>query len=326
MVRAGVLLGTWERPPWRTFLYRLPIFNFHTDILACVVINFSHRSSSTGFSFFETIFYHFFFRFTMVIKQFLGGKSAFCDRWASSMSKCSIAVNSNLGNVAFCVETRDAKHLDRCSRRSTRFLPHQLSSDLNRCLLFGNACKWSCLNLKAVSVPTFVKGGPRGFMHFVPLVETFKSSSFRFCQWTRALIIQMWGFLVWEPCHCFISLSLSLFPFYPIATFSVCSPSSNSNAPALSFPCPSFLALLSLHAQFLSDIDACTSGMHTCDDLAVCTDLFGEFNCTCRSGYLGSGQLGACTGKQEQTLCFHMWRISTSSAFSASPVIDQFSA
>ena len=47
----------------------------------------------------------------MVIKRSLGGESAFDDRPASSMSKFSTAVNSDLGNGSFWVEIRDAKHV-----------------------------------------------------------------------------------------------------------------------------------------------------------------------------------------------------------------------
>ena len=52
----------------------------------------------------------------MVIKWFreLRGESAlnFGDRPATSMSKFSVGMNSDLGNGSFCVEIRDANHVD----------------------------------------------------------------------------------------------------------------------------------------------------------------------------------------------------------------------
>ena len=58
---------------------------------------------------FETISYHFFFSFTMVIKQFqvLRGESAFGDRSASSMSKCSAARTLTSEMVPFVRARRD---------------------------------------------------------------------------------------------------------------------------------------------------------------------------------------------------------------------------
>ena len=71
------------------------------------------------FSFLEKTFLRFIFSFSMVIKSF-SGESAFGDRPASSMSKYSAAVNSDLGNGSFGVEIRDAKHVDQCSSISTQ--------------------------------------------------------------------------------------------------------------------------------------------------------------------------------------------------------------
>ena len=53
-------------------------------------------------------------------------------------------MNSDLGNGSFWVKVRDAKHVDRCSLRSTctQVWLHQLTSDLKRCLLI-----WKCLQM-----------------------------------------------------------------------------------------------------------------------------------------------------------------------------------
>ena len=48
----------------------------------------------------------------MVIKRFGELRGAFGDRSASSMSKCSASVNSDLGNGSFLVKIRHAKHVD----------------------------------------------------------------------------------------------------------------------------------------------------------------------------------------------------------------------
>ena len=37
------------------------------------------------------------------------------------------------------------------------------------------------------------------------------------------------------------------------------------------------------------DIDECINGIHNCSSNANCTNLPGEFSCTCQSGYFGDG-------------------------------------
>ena len=70
----------------------------------------------TVFYIFET-FLPFLFSFTMVIKWFreLLESAVIGDRSASSMSKYSAGVNSNLGNGSFWVEICEANHVDRRS-------------------------------------------------------------------------------------------------------------------------------------------------------------------------------------------------------------------
>ena len=139
--------------PWKTFTHRV----FAAVTFPTFTQPSSHAWSITYSSFFLTylrvcsgffsklLFYVLFFSFTMVITWSLGGESAFGDRPASSMSKVSAAVNSDLGNGSFWVEIRDAMHVDQCSSISTRVWPHQLTSDLKRCLLFQECLQWSCL-------------------------------------------------------------------------------------------------------------------------------------------------------------------------------------
>ena len=66
--------------------------------------------------------------------------TAFGDRPASSMSKFSASVNSDLGNGSCWLEIRDAEHVDRCSWKYTRVWSYQLTSDLRDVYFFGNAC------------------------------------------------------------------------------------------------------------------------------------------------------------------------------------------
>ena len=145
------------------------VCNFHTGILPCVVdyefINFSHRSPKTFrfFSFFETLFYNFFF----VLPWWSNDLENFVENLLHltiiSIQYVQIqpGVKSDLGNGSFWVEIHDAKHVDRLRQvkiytgliASTYLSPH-------RCLPFWKCIQWSCL--KTVLVPTFVQGGLRG--------------------------------------------------------------------------------------------------------------------------------------------------------------------
>ena len=44
-----------------------------------------------------------------------------------------------------------------------------------------------------------------------------------------------------------------------------------------------------------ADIDECTTNIHSCDVNASCNNTIGSHNCTCNSGFYGSGQ--ECLGK-----------------------------
>lgn len=44
------------------------------------------------------------------------------------------------------------------------------------------------------------------------------------------------------------------------------------------------------------DIDECTDETHNCDINADCTNQAGNFNCSCKSGYIGDGTDGNCIG------------------------------
>ena len=49
-----------------------------------------------------------------------------------------------------------------------------------------------------------------------------------------------------------------------------------------------------------TDIHECDRGLDGCDPNASCNNTFGSYDCTCNSGFDGSGF--ACTGKQSQIL------------------------
>ena len=50
---------------------------------------------------------------------------------------------------------------------------------------------------------------------------------------------------------------------------------------------------------FRLDVDECVLGLDDCDyeSLANCINYPGGFNCTCKTGYTGSGKNGTCKGK-----------------------------
>ena len=46
--------------------------------------------------------------------------------------------------------------------------------------------------------------------------------------------------------------------------------------------------------MFIIDINECTDNTHTCHANAICTNTEGGYNCVCRSGHTGNGEV--CTG------------------------------
>ena len=69
------------------------------------------------------------------------------------------------------------------------------------------------------------------------------------------------------------------------------------------FNCSSMLTLLGTNMHHLTciisvqfvDINECIQDLSECDNNAQCTDTIGSYNCTCNSGYEGSGF--TCTSK-----------------------------
>ena len=121
-----------------------------------------------SFTFFRILFSKLFLyqinvSFTLVIKRSPGWESAGCgrstskstcavptwsltvfgDRPASSMSKFSASMSSDLGNGSFWVEIRDAEHVDRCSWKCTRVWSYRLTSDLRDVYFFLICFQWS---------------------------------------------------------------------------------------------------------------------------------------------------------------------------------------
>ena len=48
---------------------------------------------------------------------------------------------------------------------------------------------------------------------------------------------------------------------------------------------------------FQTDIDECVEGTAQCDDNASCNNTIGSYNCSCNSGYEGTGFEGNCSSK-----------------------------
>ena len=46
----------------------------------------------------------------------------------------------------------------------------------------------------------------------------------------------------------------------------------------------------------MTDIDECAQNADNCDVNANCTNIPGNFTCTCKQGYEGSGTTGSCSG------------------------------
>ena len=46
----------------------------------------------------------------------------------------------------------------------------------------------------------------------------------------------------------------------------------------------------------LSEMDECYDGTHNCSSNAFCINTYGDYNCTCKTGYEGNGF--NCTGKK----------------------------
>ena len=132
--------------PNTTFAYTLDTV---TGYLAVNGV-FNDRFEKFHFFIFGTYLYKITVSFTMVIKRSPGGESAsggrstskstcavpawsltaFGDQPASSMSKFSASVNSDLGNGSFWVKIGDAEHVDRCSSECTRAWTYQLNSEM----------------------------------------------------------------------------------------------------------------------------------------------------------------------------------------------------
>lgn len=62
------------------------------------------------------------------------------------------------------------------------------------------------------------------------------------------------------------------------------------------------LSLSSLLEPFLfsSDINECAAGTHDCSPDALCVNLIGSYNCTCKQGFLGNGK--DCQGRTPSSL------------------------
>ena len=167
------------------------------------------------FSCFETIFYDFFFSFTMVIKR-----SGAREHRGESAAFLAIDQHPVCPNTARCELwprkwflfgwVDDTRHVNRCKLISTRVWSHQLTSDLREVYFFGYACNgrvWSLV--KAVSLPSFVLGGLRGSTATsgsccFPLSIYLQTSGVILGThelWTQTTAVVFRNAATWAPCH-----------------------------------------------------------------------------------------------------------------------------
>ena len=52
------------------------------------------------------------------------------------------------------------------------------------------------------------------------------------------------------------------------------------------------------------DVNECDEGIHNCHENANCSDVVGGFNCTCNSGFTGSGTFCGDNGKVSITIIY----------------------
>ena len=78
----------------------------------------------------------------------------------------------------------------------------------------------------------------------------------------------------------------------PTEKASFVQPPSNKQNTSLSSVLEPFLLSL--------DIDECAAGTHDCSPDALCVNLIGSYNCTCKQGFLGNGK--DCQGRMQSSL------------------------
>lgn len=81
--------------------------------------------------------------------------------------------------------------------------------------------------------------------------------------------------------------------------------------------------------RFSSEHDECLSGLHNCDENALCFNMVGGHSCSCKPGYTGNGTV--CKGRHFKTVnqtiwgAFKNWNIGIfSTNFLLKPKFDPF--
>ena len=57
--------------------------------------------------------------------------------------------------------------------------------------------------------------------------------------------------------------------------------------------------------SFLVDIDECLEQSHQCHEEAMCTNNIGSYTCSCRPGFIGTGE--SCMGESVYYIIYQKW-------------------
>lgn len=83
-----------------------------------------------------------------------------------------------------------------------------------------------------------------------------------------------------------------------------------------------------LRLKVITDINECYTGLHDCDENAVCNNTIGSFTCSCKSSFFGNGR--ECRSKKDNIINFiigyqlHLLLILSQRAFLLKSVVSTF--
>lgn len=125
-------------------------------------------------------------------------------------------------------------------------------------------------------------------------------------------MLSEWTLLSLSPCVWCEGVRVKGFPLSgkPLYT----SPGAHSSNTSFCFVCHIYLQELNtcvaasqpLCCAFITDIDECATGRHTCGPEQTCYNTRGSFMCQCLPGYLRNGD--RCVGEMQNSLWSQFWR------------------